>query len=313
MIWKNAKILITGANGLLGCGILNALENRKVNGLEIFTPNHSEMDCLDFNSVKDFFNRTKPDYVFHLAACVYGLGGNMENQLKALFLNTLMTSNVLTNSINHNVKKIFYAGSVAEYGYPYKSLPLKEEDLFIGTPHFGEYGYAMAKRHAQAYLELGEKINAVSYVKGLFTNMYGINDRFNLKNGHVVPSLLLKAERANSDKVFLHVWGDGNTTRDFMFNLDAGEAVLKVFETSEGNVNIASGIETDMYTLVETIAANYPDIKGVIWEKNKPKGILRRSVDTGCLTKLGYKTKYSLKDGIAKTVEWMNGNVVRRS
>ncbi|MBQ4796683.1 NAD-dependent epimerase/dehydratase family protein, partial [Pectobacterium versatile] len=63
---RKSKILITGAGGVLGYGLSDALAK---NGYDnVLTPNRNEMNCLNQESVDDYFNQHQPDYVFHLAS-----------------------------------------------------------------------------------------------------------------------------------------------------------------------------------------------------------------------------------------------------
>lgn len=58
------KILLTGASGFLGSRIL-AYHKEKY---QIFAPSHSEMDITNPDSVLQYFENHKPDFVIHCAA-----------------------------------------------------------------------------------------------------------------------------------------------------------------------------------------------------------------------------------------------------
>lgn len=124
---KQSCILVTGAGGVLGAGLLTALKDE---GYEnVFAPSRKELDLLDKDKVLDFFATNKPDYVFHLASVVYGLRGNDINQWKSLTVNTDINQNVFTAIENVGVKKIFFASTVAAYPDG-ATTPLREEDFF---------------------------------------------------------------------------------------------------------------------------------------------------------------------------------------
>lgn len=308
MLGNNAKILITGASGLLGYGLKHAITKLNRPDIKLFCPSRKEMDCLDATSVDQYIQTIKPDYVFHLAALVFGLKGNLNNQLLSLSKNSLINNNIFSAISKTPVKKFFYASTVAAYAYPYENLPLKEEDLLKHEPHWGEFGYAMAKRQALSYLKILEKNNSIPYVYGLFTNLYGPNDRFNKSNGHVIPSLILKALDANQTGKELTVWGKSTTTRDFLYSLDAGSAALHALANLDGIINIASGVESSMKEVTDAIIKRLPNISKVVWQSDQPVGIPRRSVDVSLLSNSGFTPKFSLEKGISETISWALNN-----
>lgn len=57
------KLIIFGSSGLLGQSI--KAEFLKMEGYEILTPSHAELDLLDFDSVKDYFAKENPDFVLN--------------------------------------------------------------------------------------------------------------------------------------------------------------------------------------------------------------------------------------------------------
>ncbi|MDR0528959.1 MAG: NAD-dependent epimerase/dehydratase family protein [Zoogloeaceae bacterium] len=298
--------LVTGSAGALGTAILQELADAGYTN--ILHPAKSEMDCLDPTSVDRWFEEHRPEYVFHLAAVVYGLQGNLDNQIRGLRENVRVADTVLSACARFSVKKVFYAGTVAAYGYPYVSLPLREEDAWKGEPHGGEYGYASAKRYAYALLRVLRQSAGLDFSYGLFTNLYGENDRFNTRSGHVIPSLLAKAECAAQTDKKLHVWGRPDVTRDFLYTRDAARAAILCMEHNLPLVNISSGQETSMNELVTIINQHYNNALNVVWQKNQPVGIPRRSVDNSLLRSHGFSPQTTLKNGIQNTIQWLKNH-----
>ena len=302
---KQSCILVTGAGGVLGTGLLTALKDE---GYEnVFAPSRKELDLLDKGKVLEFFKTMKPDYVFHLASVVYGLKGNDINQWKSLTVNTDINQNVFTAIESVGVRKIFFASTVAAYPNGVTN-PLKEENFFSGIPHFGEFGYAMSKRHAFSYLELLHKKLGIPYSYGIFTNIFGKNDRFNSETGHVIPSLIRKAYSANQSGEELEVWGNPLATRDFIYGDDAGRAALCAMQNIEGCVNISNGKEIPMERVANAIVSNFPGLK-YYWNSSMPVGISKRWVCNEKLKAAGWVSKVSFEECIRQTVEWYKCNI----
>jgi GDP-L-fucose synthase len=170
-------------------------------------------------------------------------------------------------------------------------LPLKEEDLCKSLPHKGEYGYATSKLHALHYLKLLKEHHNIDFAYGLLTNLFGPNDKFDVENGHVIPSLICKAYNASIAKTSFEVWGREDTIRDFLFVEDAAEAILHLCQHGSGIYNIASGQETTMGELARLIcnAANISE--PIQWRPDLPVGIPKRTIDISRLLETGFINK----------------------
>lgn len=305
--FSEKNILITGSNGLLGREIVELFQ-KSYSDVNLITPSSGDVDLRCMESVNKLFSlEGGVDIVIHLAAVVFGLKGNMLNQYNALHQNTTIDSNVFDACKQYGVEKIFYASSVATYGFPFADLPLKESDLFFGEPHSGELGYSMAKRHAYAYLEILSQ-QGVDCIYGLFTNLYGRHDTYNDVTSHVVPSLICKALKAKKNLENLSVWGNGEASRDFMYAKDAARAVIHLLSFSDVKnevCNIASGTELKISDIAESLVSIL-ELTGIEYDTNQPVGIKSRSVDVSRLKELGFSCEYDLQAGLEDVLGFLN-------
>lgn len=306
---QNSTVLVTGAAGGLGKAILAALARQGYSN--VLSPSRQELDLLDASAVDGYFASHRPDAVVHLASVVFGLQGNLDNQMRSLMENSAINANVFSAINNHPVSYVFFAGTVAAYAYPYKHIPLVETDFFDGLPHGGEFGYAMSKRHAYAYLKVLKDTKDVNFTYGVFTNLYGENDRFNDNTGHVIPSLIMKAHKAKGDKKPFMVWGDGSAERDFLHFDDAAAAVVVCMErfTTPELVNISSGKVTTIKQLSELVC-KAAGVSQIEYQIDKPVGIKSRVVSNAELRELGFSQSVSLEAGIERLYDWYTENVV---
>lgn len=306
---QNDKVLVTGAAGGLGKAIIAALANQGY--CNVLAPSRQELDLLDAASVDNYFACHRPGAVIHLASVVFGLQGNLDNQMRSLMENSAINANVFSAINNHPVRYVFFAGTVAAYAYPYKQIPLVESDFFDGLPHGGEFGYAMSKRHAYAYLKVLKDTKGIDFTYGVFTNLYGENDRFNDNSGHVIPSLIMKAHTAKLENKPFLVWGDGSAERDFLHFDDAASAVLLCMEkrSTPELVNISSGNVTTIKQLSELIC-RFAGVDKIEYQVDKPVGIKSRVVSNTQLRGLGYSQRISLESGIQRLYNWYSENVL---
>lgn len=293
------KILITGGSGLVGSSLLRRIQGR----YEIFAPSHKELDLNNEKAVDEYLRVHKIDVCIHAAAVVFGLGGHLSNPGEALFANTRLDQNVFNAVRKNGLKKFIYVGTVAAYGFPYVQLPLREEDFYQGEPHESEYGYASAKRAASSFCKVLSD-SGIPSIYCILTNVYGPNDRFNIATGHVIPSLIAKGSQAALSGEPLKVWGNPETTRDFIYVDDVAAAIDQLMDSPfQGNVNLSTGVETSMLDVAEGISRKF-GIRSIQWEANKPQGIPKRVVSNKLLKSVINFKETDFQTGLDKTVEW---------
>ena len=279
------KIWITGAHGSLGRELFSKLKDA-LPDTEILIPSRDTLNLQNISEVEDFVRAHKPSHVYHLAALANRISDQTEHPEKCLVLNTALDHSVFSALFKYPPKWIFYASSVAAYGYPYASKTLVEADWLKGFPHSGEYGYAMAKRHAKSYLDILHQALGVEFAYGLITNLFGSGDRFIDGRGHVVISLLKKGLVAKQMGTPLEVWGTENTSRDFLSTLDASALLFDLMEKHTDVVNIASGQEIFISKLAAEITCSL-DIEAGYSFSGEDIGIGNRVCST---KKLGFFT-----------------------
>ncbi len=301
---SRGPVLVTGAGGLLGSALVRALAQDE--DAELLTPSRDELDLRDGEAVDEYFQKHQPEVVFHLAAFVKGLGGNLAAGAHAFEFNAVINANVLTACMRFPPQTVFAAGTVAMYGYPYARVPLLEEDVFKSEPHEGEYYYAVGKRAMLPYLQVLRRAHGTRIGLGLFTNMYGPGDRFDDDGAHVVPSLVrrfVNAQEQGLDEVV--VWGRPDTTRDFLYVDDAVHAMLAMTRAGADVCNLASGREATMRELVEELQAATGFDGRIAWASDMPIGIPKRSVDVSRLLSIDPAfAPRSLAEGVGSTVAW---------
>ena len=297
------KILVTGSSGFLGRQIADTLRLKP--GVEVLAPNRSDLDLSDLNSVRAFWQENRPDVLIHAAAFARGLGGNLAAREAAFIRNEEVVRTALLGALEYGVQSVIFVGTVAEYAYPYASLPIREEDIHKALPHSGELYYGLAKRLANPFLEAIRARWGASVVHCYLTNLYGPGDRFDVESGHVVASMLQKIQWAKEqglDSVAL--WGSPSTTRDFLYVRAAAKLIAEHSDQRFDDlleVNVASGLETTMGELAKEIINVLGFSGDVLWDSTKPTGISNRSVDTEKLSSLAFFQPTKLSDGLAQT------------
>jgi GDP-L-fucose synthase len=296
------RILVTGAAGMVGSHVVDLLAQLPSRPT-VLPVTRTECDLRDFAATRKLFERLQPTHVFHPAACVYGIIGNMTNQGQSFLDNTLINTAVIDASRHVGVKKITVMGTGCMYPYPPIKLPLVEEDIFMGRPHDSEAGYAHAKLGMLAMLESYSKYFDWACV--ISCNLFGPRDKFDPINGHVVPSLIRKFYEAKRDHTNVTVWGDGSAKRDFIYIKDCARVVAMVMAGVSGPINMGTdNVLPIRYIINQITRISGLDPAAVIWDASKPNGVDYRGYDLSKLNALGFEPHYSIATGLQETWDW---------
>lgn len=303
---QKQRVLVTGSGGVLGTAVVQALRRWEVH--DVAALRRSDCNLLDLAATLRVWHGFRPTVVIHLAGWVAGVQGNLSHAGQAFYENTQINLNVIEASRVLGVGKVVAAGTTAIYS-DQVALPMQEADIWSAAPHGSEAAYGHAKRAMLAQLDAYYSQYGMGFGYLICTNLFGPNDRFDEKFGHVVPSLISRFQRATAQgQPDIVVWGDGSPTRDFLYADDAAEAFLMVAERGEGAYNLASG---SVVTIAQLVAAlkRISGFEGVVaWDTTKPKGQQLRSYDVSRLRELGWAASVPLEVGLERTYEWFLRN-----
>jgi GDP-L-fucose synthase len=307
MNFKNKKILVTGANGMVGKSLIKKLREDRYNNLLL--PSSKELDLKNQKNVEEYFKINNPEYIFHLASKVGGIAANMASPAEFLYENIMIESNVIESSRKNDVKKLLFLGSSCIYPRDCPQ-PMKEEYLLTGKLEPTNEGYAIAKICGLKLCENYNKQYGTNFINLMPPNMYGLNDHFEPEKSHVISSLITKFDDAKNNKAeSVEIWGTGNARREFLFVEDATDAMvyfMKNYSAKEMGsfVNIGSGKDVSIKGLAYLIK-EITEYKGSIkFDPTKPDGMPKKLLDSSKAASLGWEAKTNLREGLKKTIEW---------
>jgi GDP-L-fucose synthase len=307
---KPAKIFVAGHRGMVGSAIIRELQNQSYKN--IVTKTRLELDLIDQKAVRDFFSQEKPEYVFLSAAKVGGIEANRTQQGAFTYENLQIQNNIIHNSYLNDVKRLVFLGSSCIYPRM-APQPIKEECLLTGALEPTNYGYAIAKIAGVKMCEAYRDQYGCDFIALMPTNLYGINDNFDLNGSHVLPALLRKFHEAKVEKKpVVEVWGSGTPMREFLYVDDLAKACVFAMNNKkvEGLTNIGTGADVtiaELAKLIKKIIGYNGEIK---FDATKPDGTPRKCMDVSKINSLGWRAQISLEEGIAKVYEWYLKNQV---
>ncbi|MDR1591861.1 MAG: GDP-L-fucose synthase [Prevotellaceae bacterium] len=192
---KTAKIYIAGHRGLVGSAIWRCFEESGYANL--IGRSHQELDLLDTEAVRRFFDEQRPDYVILAAAFVGGIMANNRYRADFIYRNLQIQQNVIGECFRHRIKKMLFLGSTCIY--PGEAPQPMTEDVLLSSPlEYTNEPYAIAKI---AGLKLCESFNiqyGTNFIAAMPTNLYGPNDNFDLEKSHVLPAIMRKIHLAKA-------------------------------------------------------------------------------------------------------------------
>ena len=297
----NSKILITGGNGLVGSALAAELKNKGYTDVVPLT--RKCCDLKNFEEVKSLFSSIKPEVVFHMAASVFGIAGNAKNPAAIFLDNILMNTHVIEASRQVKALKVIAMGTVAAYPHP-KVIPIKEDHIWDGPPHSSESSYGHAKRAMLAQLLAYQENYGLDFSYVVSTNLYGPGDKFDVQQGHVIPSLIRKFYEAKKTDSEVVIWGDGSAARDFLYSKDMARALILVMDKHKGPINIASGTKTMIKEVVSFLSDYFDMHHQVRWDKSMPNGRDFYEIDLHNMYSVGFNPAYSIQSGLQETLEW---------
>ena len=296
---KSSKIFVAGHRGMVGGAIVRSLQAKDY--ANVLTASREQLDLLDQSAVGKFLKTEKPDYIFIAAAKVGGIHANNTYRADFIYQNLAIEANLIHGAHEAGIQKLMFLGSSCIYPRDCPQ-PIKESYLLTGPLEPTNEMYAIAKIAGIKLCDAYNHQYGRQYVSVMPTNLYGLNDNYDLNNSHVLPALIHKSHRAklSGDKTYT-VWGTGSPKREFLFADDLADACTFLMENNYAGplLNIGSGEDMTIRELAETVM----DIVGfrgkLVFDTSKPDGTPRKLLDVSALNALGWKAKTSLREGIA--------------
>ncbi|HNW27964.1 MAG TPA: NAD-dependent epimerase/dehydratase family protein [Spirochaetota bacterium] len=298
---KYKRALVTGGAGFIGSHICGKLLEE---GLEVVVIDNLSMgkrenvpsgaklivgDIQDDSLIQKTF-REGIDVVFHEAAIV-AIRSSINNFYNDAMTNVMGTLNILRAALQHKVKKLMYASSMAVYADNLNYTPIPES--YVTAP-IAPYG--ISKLSSEQYLKNASENNELDIVCLRYFNTYGENQTLTPYVG-VITIFVNKLLKGEPPVIF----GSGNQKRDFIYVKDIVQANIKAMysDVHFGIYNVGTGIAHSVNDVANMLCnAINPKIKPVY--ADAVPGELQYSIADLSLAQkhLGYAPEYKLEENI---------------
>lgn len=300
------KILVTGGAGFIGSNVVDRFvqEGHKVvvidnlsTGLESNLNKKAKFYRVDIRSavIDRIFQKTRPDVLCHYAAQI-DVRKSTNDPIFDADVNIIGTLNLLNACVTNQVKKVIFASTGgAMYG---EQARFPADESHPANP-LSPYG--VTKLTIEKYLHFYREAHGLDSVSLRYANVYG--PRQNPFGEAGVVAIFAERLLAGEEAI---INGDGTQTRDFVFVDDAVESNLLALNYPESNIfNIGTGMETDIYSIFRLLKKMTGSNQKEIHAPPKPGEQQRSVLDCSKAKRLlGWRPKYSLQQGMARTVEF---------
>ena len=304
----DARIFVAGHRGLVGSSIVRRLESEGFTNLQLATRN--QLDLRDQAAVNYWFQANCPEYVFLVAGTVGGILDNSTYPAEYIYDNLMIHATVVHASYRHGVKKLLYLGSSCIYPRN-ASQPMTEDELLSGSLEPTNEAYAIAKISGIKLCAAYRSQHGCNFISAMPTNLYGPGDNFDLLSSHVLPALVRKFHEAKiKGERDVVVWGTGRVSREFMHVDDLADCCLFLMRNYSDvpHINVGTGEDVTIRETAELIRdIAYPEAN-IVFDTEKPDGMLRKLLSVDRLHDLGWQHRIDLRRGLEETYAWFVEN-----
>lgn len=314
---KNA--LVCGAGGFIGSHLVRRLkrEDYWVRGVDLKSPEFAETEADEFL----LLDLRKPssclesvtlsggrafDEVYQLAADMGGMGFIETAECEIMRNSALINIHMIHSSAEKGVKRYFFSSSACVYRDMRPEEPeLSEEEAYPAQPD-NEYGWEKlyAERMAMAY---GKRYGMPVRI-ARFQNTYGPEGTWQ-GGREKAPAAICRKVAEVEDGDAIEIWGDGSAMRAYTYIDDLLDGILLLMRSElESGINIGRQEYVSVNELVDVVAEEAGKRVRIKYVPG-PVGVQARNFRIDKIVGLGWKSQFSLKEGIAKTYPWIQAQL----
>src|SRR5215467_1979339 len=294
------RIYVAGHAGMVGSALVRRLG---AESCTILTVDRAGLDLTRQAETERWIDAAKPDAVILAAAKVGGIAFNDSHPVDFLSDNLAIALNVIGASHAAGVKKLLFLGSSCIYP-KLASQPMNETMLLTGPLEPTNQWYAVAKIAGIKLVEAFRQQYGADFISVMPTNLYGPGDNYHPEHSHVPAALIRRLHEAKiTGAPTVTIWGTGRPRREFLAVDDLADACVFVLKHYSGSkfLNVGTGQDITIAQFARLVA----DVVGYhgrfVFCTSRPDGAPQKLLNVSELTRLGWRAKTPLREGIAAT------------
>lgn len=317
------KALVCGAGGFIGSHLVRSLKEQGywVRGVDIKLPEFSPSAADEFLTL-DLRNeshcrtalevtsrvRTDFDEIYQLAADMGGMGFIHAEECAIMHNSNLINTHMIHSAASMGARRYFFSSTVCVYrDMAHDEPPLTEPDAYPANPD-NNYGFEKlyAERMAVAY---GKRYGFDVRI-ARFQNCYGPEGTW-CGGREKAPAAMCRKVAEVDDGGIIDIWGDGSAVRSYTYIEDILDGIRFLMNSDlEGPVNMGSSQYVSVTDLVHTVAK----VAGKhirLRSTDGPVGVRSRNFSHRRIEETGWRSRFSLEEGIRRTYPWIQEQLRR--
>lgn len=289
--------LVTGSAGFIGSNLSADIKIKR-----------TDCDLTDYSSVIKIFKKYSPESVIHAAAKHGSAIEMVKDHSKYIENNILCDINIIKACKETGVKNLLMLSTITSFDQQHPQ-PFTEEAIY-GEVNEKIFGYAYSKKVCVGLCKAYQLDYDLNYKSIFLGNTYGPHGKFN-KNGTVIHNLIYRFFEAIKNNEDVHLFGDGNTTRNYLYVEDLNPIIDRILfdNTIKDPIIVSNAIKISIINLVKIIQEYLNFKNNVVFDNKVSIGDQLKIVDTSKLNKIIKNFKFTdIEDGIPKTIEWFLKN-----
>jgi len=312
------KAIVGGAGGFIGGHLVKKLkaEGYWVRGVDIkeheFAPSAADEFCvLDLREPANCraaltLGDGTFDEVYQLAADMGGMGFIHSAECEIMHNSVLINVHMTHAAAELGVPRYFFSSSVCVYRDMKPGEPEMTEAEAVPANPDNEYGWE--KLYSERMLQAYGRHHGMQVRIARFQNCYGPEGTWT-GGREKAPAAMCRKVAEAPDGSTIQAWGDGTAIRSYTYVNDMVDGIYRLMHSDlEGAVNIGCPEYYSVRELIDIVAGvagkkiNVEYIPG-------PVGVQSRNFSNARIYSLGWRARYSLRDGIAETYPWIERQV----
>ena len=306
---RSTRIYVAGADTLIGAAIVTALRR---DGYDVLD-GAGEVEMARPTSVRQFFERHRPEHVIVAAGRSAGITGNQRFPADLIHDNLLVVTHVIHEARQAGTRRLMFLASSCSYP-KLAPQPMRPDSLLTGPLEPTSQSYAVAKLAGIQMCAAYNRQHGVKFFAAIPADAFGPGDDFSPEDSHVVAGLMRRmhgAKLAGASSV--DIWGSGQQRREFIYVDDLASACVFAMRHYEGAnpLNLGGGRDTSIAELAHALR----DVVGfegeLRFDSSKPDGMPVKALDASELQALGWRPVVAFHDALDRTYRWFLSHEAR--